>query len=286
MTTPVSFSVFNSSGIPTNSVTPVFVAGRDSLGNPIGAPTINNLGSNGSYSFLYPDGGYLIYTGALPTYVQGGVGDGVFFALFDQADAVKADATPTVSLTEWSGAPLASPGVSVLGGGLYWFPTPGPCVYLVTTGCNPEYLTGSIDYVAPDVVVAPTATSSSSAVGLVGRDIYIDFATGKFFQSKGDLVLVTGTNAVMQAVLIALNTFIGTYWLDTGYGIDYWNGVLGKNRPRELILATFRNALLAVEGVIAVPSIEYSLSNARVCRVTAKIKSNDGVFNVSTSVGV
>jgi hypothetical protein len=287
MATPVSFSVFDFAGVPTNAPSPAFVAIKDRLGNTLPTPTITNLGSLGTYSFDMVDGGYLISTTSLPPYVMGGVGDdGVYTALFEMSGTPKTNATPTVALTDWAGSALPTPGVANLGGGLYYFPVPGPCCYLMTTGCNPEYLTGSVETGTPIPPVAPTMPrmAPTTATPQPARDIHVDLKTGKFYQFKGDLVLVSGMNAVQQAVLLALNAFIGTYWLDTGYGVDYFNNILGKH-PKEVVLSVFRSAILNVEGVLGVPSIEYSLTSNRLCSVTVKVQSNDGVFTLSTTVG-
>jgi hypothetical protein len=82
---------------------------------------------------------------------------------------------------------------------------------------------------------------------------------------NGDLLLVAGTTvkisgalAARQSIECVLSLFLGEFFLDRRKGLNYYRDVLVKNPNVEAIRSVIRDAILSVEGVVAVPLIEFT----------------------------
>lgn len=83
------------------------------------------------------------------------------------------------------------------------------------------------------------------------RDLALD-DDGDITVSGGDLQLVSGAEAIVQAVRIRLQFFRGEWFLDTEAGVPYFQDVLVKSPDANVLQALFRNAILETPGVSAV----------------------------------
>lgn len=86
------------------------------------------------------------------------------------------------------------------------------------------------------------------------RDIALG-TDGDLSISRGDLVLVTGATAIVQAVAIELQFYQGEWFLDLSAGVPYFQEVLVKNPAVEVLQTVFRDVILSVPGVSALTSL-------------------------------
>ena len=67
--------------------------------------------------------------------------------------------------------------------------------------------------------------------------------------SSGNIALASEPYSVVQDVASALRTFAGECWYNTLLGVPYWQQILGKSPPLELLKAQFVAAALTVPSV-------------------------------------
>ena len=93
------------------------------------------------------------------------------------------------------------------------------------------------------------------------RDIALD-ANGDWDISNGDIQLIGDEPAIAQAVTIALMFFKGEWFLDASAGVPYFQNVLVKNPDVTLLQGIFRKAILDVEGVSSLVSLDVTYDRA------------------------
>jgi hypothetical protein len=67
--------------------------------------------------------------------------------------------------------------------------------------------------------------------------------------ASGNIAVASPPYAVAQDVASAIKTFLGEIYYDTGVGIPYFEQILGKSPPLQLVKSQFINAALTVPGV-------------------------------------
>lgn len=87
-----------------------------------------------------------------------------------------------------------------------------------------------------------------------GRDLEID-ADSELVLVGGDLVVCRDEVALKQNVDIALNLHLGEFYLDLEEGVPYLDRILVKSPDLAAIKSILSNAILKVEGIVAVPSL-------------------------------
>ena len=80
-------------------------------------------------------------------------------------------------------------------------------------------------------------------------DLTIDPITGDFAITNGEVTLEEGSAAIRQRLEIKLRTFLGEWFLDTTFGIPYYEQVLGKKVNPISLNAVFVSAILTVSGI-------------------------------------
>jgi hypothetical protein len=108
------------------------------------------------------------------------------------------------------------------------------------------------------------------------RDLALD-ADGDFEVSGGDLQLVAGAEAVLQAIRIRLQFFKGEWFLDEDAGVPFFQSVLVKSPDANVLQAVFRTAILETPGVEALPSLTLTFDRAA--------RRLSVAFRVSTDLG-
>jgi len=251
----VLVTIYDSAGLPKADAVPTFSAIRSTTGGVLPNPVISNLG-NGNYGFqLDVNAGYLISTGANPSYATGGIGNGAWFVLYDSAGQPKADAAPSVQLYSWSGGSLGAPSIANCGSGLYWFNYESEAIFKITTGCYPAYIDGEIEIPVTTTTgfVPPTPTASPIITILpsnVKFDAQIDAATGEWvYDALGYTTACDTEAALRQRVWLRLNTMRSelSFDLDVGHPWIEWCNELPPriNNIRDSIV----DEIGGVEGV-------------------------------------
>jgi hypothetical protein len=97
--------------------------------------------------------------------------------------------------------------------------------------------------------------------------------------AAGDLILVTGVDAIAQDLDIRLNTFKGEWFLDTRIGVPYFQEILGE-KPRLVALkGIFREAILLTPGVQSISDFVLSYDGpTRVLSLSFLVASIEGTF--------
>jgi hypothetical protein len=98
-----------------------------------------------------------------------------------------------------------------------------------------------------------------------------------------DIVFVNGscpvtsnrTEAVAQRLLIKLKTFRGEWFLDTEYGIPYWQRILGRKVSKSAIDNIFQEKILEEKGVSEITSFS-STFEGRGYSLEFKVKVTSG----------
>jgi hypothetical protein len=67
--------------------------------------------------------------------------------------------------------------------------------------------------------------------------------------ASGNIAVASGGYALAQDAASAIKLFLGEYWYDTSIGIPYFEQVLGKNPPINLLKSKFQAAAMSVPGV-------------------------------------
>jgi hypothetical protein len=106
--------------------------------------------------------------------------------------------------------------------------------------------------------------------------LLLDPDTGDLVIADGDLVLVSGIDAVAQLIQSYLLLFRGEWFLDESAGIPYFEDILVKNPNLSAIREIFRQTLLEVPGVLSVESLSLELSAERTLSVDWKVDTDLG----------
>lgn len=85
----------------------------------------------------------------------------------------------------------------------------------------------------------------------------------------GDLVLVDGTDRVIQHLSVGLRILLGDWVLDQTQGIDYFGGM--RAYP-EVLSAQIKNAINTVENVQTVLKYNFYINEDDVYEVSATVK--------------
>jgi hypothetical protein len=84
----------------------------------------------------------------------------------------------------------------------------------------------------------------------------LKIANGDLLLEKGDLVLVTGRDAIAQHLSIRLRTFLGEWFLDRRVGMPYFEQILVKDPNLAAVKALYRRAILTTPGVTDLKRLE------------------------------
>lgn len=112
--------------------------------------------------------------------------------------------------------------------------------------------------------------------------------------SDGDLVFtnssvdVTASRAdsITQRLKIKLRTFLGEWFLDTSYGVPYFQDIFGKGRKKSTIDSIIQKAIIEEEGVEAIISYSSTFEGVRSFNVTFQVKVDDGTTSSDINIEV
>ncbi|CAB3911913.1 hypothetical protein LMG3410_04878 [Achromobacter aegrifaciens] len=89
--------------------------------------------------------------------------------------------------------------------------------------------------------------------------------------------LIGGADRVGQQVKVTLLAFLGEWFLDTTFGVPYFEEILVKNPDRSTIEAVLRARILDVPGVTRVGRLDLDVDRtARTLRVAFEAESAEG----------
>ena len=118
------------------------------------------------------------------------------------------------------------------------------------------------------------------------RDRLIDFSTGKYILGPtGDASPVGVLDGVAQACNVAINTWLGTYPLDSAVGVSYLQNIFVKNPNLQNIRSILTKVLKSVSGVAEVTGLTCFIAN-RVLTVDFTVRTSDGSVTGTATAGV
>lgn len=122
---------------------------------------------------------------------------------------------------------------------------------------------------------------------MTGIDIAIDVQSEDITYrdiviTNGDLVLVSGTDAIEQHILQRLSTFLGEWFLDNTIGVPYFQSILVKNPDQGRIDSILIDKIRQTPGVekLLAYSSTPDFINRRVS-ITFKAKTTTGIVDYS-----
>ncbi|MDQ6213317.1 hypothetical protein [Achromobacter insolitus] len=85
----------------------------------------------------------------------------------------------------------------------------------------------------------------------------------------GELSFIDGAERISQQVKVTLLAFLGEWFLDTSFGVPYFESILVKSPDRASIEAVLRARIRAVPGVDRVRRLDLDIERElRILRVT------------------
>ena len=119
-------------------------------------------------------------------------------------------------------------------------------------------------------------------------DIFFDDVIGDIRVQGGDLAFTSDTSFIetmRQKIKCVLRTFLGEYFLDDAnnpkVGVPYFQSILSQKVPTtELCDAVFRSALINIEDVTSIESLQFDIDEIeRTLKVAFKVKiKNNGQY--------
>jgi hypothetical protein len=100
--------------------------------------------------------------------------------------------------------------------------------------------------------------------------------------SFGDLVFVNGQCpvtdenrlVVAQRLTIRLRTFLSEWFLDTSYGVPYWERILGKKTTKTVVDRILQTEILKVQGVLEITEFNSTLNRSREYSMSFRVRTN------------
>lgn len=118
-------------------------------------------------------------------------------------------------------------------------------------------------------------------------DLAVDPVTGDLAFDGVTVAVVEGKDAIAQEIQTRLRWWRGEWFLDTSAGVPYLESILTKGVAEATVRAILLREILAVPGVLRVPSLVVAIDRAtRYATVAAAdIETTDGAVTLS-QIGV
>lgn len=108
-------------------------------------------------------------------------------------------------------------------------------------------------------------------------DLLLDGDRDLALSAAGDLSLALDLDAQAQRIGIRLRTFRGEWFLNTAFGVPYFDSVLVKPIRGEVLTSVFKTALLRSPGVTEIAELVLDAdARARELSVSFKVKTDLG----------
>lgn len=114
-------------------------------------------------------------------------------------------------------------------------------------------------------------------------DIKLDDSGDVSFTTGESSVTTIGAEDLTQRLHIRLNTFLGEWFMDNTYGMDWWGRVFGKNRSKRAVDVLIQEQILQEPDALQIVSYESSISSSRVFSCSFKVRTEDGAITAVPS---
>ena len=93
----------------------------------------------------------------------------------------------------------------------------------------------------------------------------------------------TPVEVVAQRLSIRLQSFLGEWFLNTAYGIPYWQRILGKKISKTAVDRIFQEQILSERGVREIASFSSTLQN-RQYEMSFRVRAIDGATSETITI--
>lgn len=92
-----------------------------------------------------------------------------------------------------------------------------------------------------------------------------------------DFVLITDDEYLSQKIQAVLQTYYGEWWLDVEIGIPYFTDIFVKSPNLAVIRNIFTKAILGVQGVLSIVTLDLEVQSDRTLNVRFQARSANGI---------
>lgn len=98
---------------------------------------------------------------------------------------------------------------------------------------------------------------------------------------QGRASLIGGAQQIAQQIRLTLSIFLGEWFLNTSFGMPYFESILGKGRSKSEIEAIVRKKVRDVPGVLHIGEVQISIdSKRRTAEIfVMDIKTDEGLID-------
>lgn len=98
-----------------------------------------------------------------------------------------------------------------------------------------------------------------------------------------DNLTVDPASVVAQRLRIRLQTFLGEWFLNTAYGVPYWQRILGKKTTKTAVDRIFQEQILSERGVREIVSFSSTFKN-RQYDMSFRVRALDGAVSEAITI--
>lgn len=117
-------------------------------------------------------------------------------------------------------------------------------------------------------------------------DIKLNALTGDIAFTNGLDIVVTQEEEIQQRLLIRLRTFLGEWFINTSYGVPYFQQILGKGRKKATVDGIMQEQILADGSVTELVSFTSELNADRSYRAEFKVKISNSSALIPVQIEV
>lgn len=109
---------------------------------------------------------------------------------------------------------------------------------------------------------------------------------------SGDLVFTNGecpttsslVESVMQRTKVRLLTFYGEWFLNTDYGVPYFQRIFQRTTPKSVVDSIFKQQIMQDADILAITEFNSSISSGRHYSLSFRIKCRDGSISQTQEI--
>lgn len=110
----------------------------------------------------------------------------------------------------------------------------------------------------------------------IGNDLDI------YLNIRNEAEFVDGADRIKQQVGITLRTFIEEWFMDTSFGVPYFERIMVKSPKASVINSVLRTRIKDVPGVTRINTLDLDIDRqARFLAVSADIETTEGMIKVA-----
>lgn len=120
-------------------------------------------------------------------------------------------------------------------------------------------------------------------------DLLLDEDTHDIIFINGQSPVTQGAaQIVAQRLKIRLQTFLGEWFINTTYGIPYWQRILGKKTSKVAVDRIFQEQIRAERGVVAITQFNSTLSRDRQYTMNFRVRAanNEETDLITITAGI